>query len=54
MKKAMDNGMKIIACTMSMDLMGIKQEQLIDGVELSGVDAYLGHAEESDVNLFRV
>jgi len=52
MKKAMDNGIKIIACTMSMDVMGIKQEELIDGVELGGVGTYLGDAEESNVNLF--
>jgi NADPH-dependent 2,4-dienoyl-CoA reductase/sulfur reductase-like enzyme/peroxiredoxin family protein/TusA-related sulfurtransferase/rhodanese-related sulfurtransferase len=51
-KKAMANGVKIIACTMSMDVMGIKQEELIDGVELGGVGAYLGDAEESNVNLF--
>ena len=51
-KKAMANGVKIIACTMSMDVMGIKQEELIDGVELGGVGTYLGDAEESDVNLF--
>ena len=52
MKKAMDNGIKIIACTMSMDVMGIKQEELMDGVELGGVGTYLGDAEESNVNLF--
>lgn len=52
MKKAMDNGIKIIACTMSMDVMGIKQDELIDGVELGGVGTYLGDAEESNVNLF--
>ena len=51
-KKAMANGVKIIACTMSMDVMGIKQEELIDGVELGGVGTYLGDAEESNVNLF--
>lgn len=51
-KKAMDAGVKIIACTMSMDVMGIKAEELIDGVELGGVGAYLGDAEESNVNLF--
>ncbi|MCR5078315.1 MAG: FAD-dependent oxidoreductase [Bacilli bacterium] len=52
MKKAMDNGVKIIACSMSMDVMGIKPEELIDGVEIGGVGTYLGDAEESDVNLF--
>jgi peroxiredoxin family protein len=52
MKKALDNGVMIIACSMSMDVMGIKKEELIDGVEIGGVGSYLGDAEESDVNLF--
>ncbi|NYB75863.1 DsrE/DsrF/DrsH-like family protein [Sedimentibacter hydroxybenzoicus DSM 7310] len=51
-KKAMDNGVKMIACTMSMDVMGITEEELIDGVEFAGVGTYLGDAEESNVNLF--
>jgi len=52
MKQAMANGVRMIACTMSMDVMGIKEEELIDGVELAGVATYLGAAEESNVNLF--
>lgn len=52
MQKAMDNGVKLIACTMSMDVMGITEDELIEGVELAGVGAYLGDAEESNVNLF--
>lgn len=52
MKHAMNQGVKLVACTMSMDVMGIKEEELIDGVELAGVGAYLGDAEESNVNLF--
>ena len=52
MKKAMENGVKIIACSMSMDVMGIRPEELIDGVEIGGVGTYLGAAEDSDVNLF--
>ncbi|MCR5490892.1 MAG: DsrE/DsrF/DrsH-like family protein, partial [Bacilli bacterium] len=52
MQKAIDNGVKIIACSMSMDVMGIRPEELIDGVEIGGVGTYLGDAEESDVNLF--
>ncbi|MEE3403559.1 MAG: FAD-dependent oxidoreductase [Acutalibacteraceae bacterium] len=52
MKKAMENGVKIIACSMSMDVMGIHPEELIDGVEIGGVGTNLGDAEESDVNLF--
>ncbi|MEA4954659.1 MAG: FAD-dependent oxidoreductase [Pseudoflavonifractor sp.] len=51
-KKAMKAGVKMVACTMSMDVMGIRKEELIDGVELGGVGAYLGDAEESNVNLF--
>lgn len=51
-QKAIKAGVKIVACTMSMDVMGIKAEELIDGVELGGVGAYLGDAEESNVNLF--
>ncbi len=51
-KKAMNNGVKMIACTMSMDVMGITEEELIDGVEFAGVGTYLGDAEESNVNLF--
>lgn len=51
-KKAMNNGVKMIACTMSMDVMGITKEELIDGIEYAGVGTYLGDAEESNVNLF--
>lgn len=51
-KQAMFNGVKIVACTMSMDIMGITKEEIIDGVEYAGVAAYLGDAEESNVNLF--
>jgi len=51
-KKAVENGVKIIACTMSMDVMGITKEELIDGIEFAGVGTYLGSAEESNVNLF--
>ena len=52
MKKAMDMGVRIIACSMSMDVMGIRKEELIDGVEIGGVGTYLGEAEDSNVNLF--
>lgn len=49
---AIKNGVKMVVCTMSMDLMGIKKEELIDGVEFGGVVSYLDAAEQSDVNLF--
>jgi len=52
MKQAMAQGVRLVACTMSMDVMGITKEELIDGVELAGVASYLGDAELSNVNLF--
>lgn len=52
MKHALDSGIHLVACTMSMDIMGITKEELIDGVELAGVASYLGNAEEANVNLF--
>lgn len=51
-KAAIDNGVNIVACTMSMDVMGITQEELIEGVNLGGVGYYLGEAEGANVNLF--
>lgn len=52
MKTAMANGVRLVACTMSMDIMGITKDELIDGVEVGGVASYLGDAEEGNVNLF--
>lgn len=49
---AMEAGVELIACQMSMDLMGIHKEELIDGVEIGGVATFLGSAENSDTNLF--
>lgn len=49
---AIGNGVEIVACQMSMDVMGLRQEELIDGVKIGGVGYYLGEAEESNVNLF--
>lgn len=51
-QSAMANGVKVLACQMSMDLMGIREEELLDGVELAGVATFLGSAETSDTNLF--
>jgi len=52
MQLAMRSGVKIVACTMSMDVMGLKKEELIDGIEYAGVASYLGDAENANVNLF--
>ncbi|WP_214799371.1 CoA-disulfide reductase [Exiguobacterium sp. s50] len=51
-KSAQEAGVKMVACTMSMDVMGIKEEELIDGIDLGGVAAYLGAAEGGNLNLF--
>jgi len=45
-------GVNLVACNMSMDLMGIRKEELIDGVQIGGVAAMLGAAEESDMSMF--
>lgn len=49
---AIEQGVELVACQMSMDVMGIKQEELLDGVKIGGVGYYLGEAEDSNVNLF--
>lgn len=49
---AQEQGIKLVACTMTMDLLGIKQEELIDGIEYGGVGAYIGDAEKARTNLF--
>jgi NADPH-dependent 2,4-dienoyl-CoA reductase/sulfur reductase-like enzyme/peroxiredoxin family protein/rhodanese-related sulfurtransferase/TusA-related sulfurtransferase len=45
-------GVKLVACTMSMDVMGLKKEELIDGIDLGGVASFLGDADESNMTLF--
>ena len=52
MQAAVKNGVEITACSMSMDVMGIKLEELIDGIRVGGVASFLGNAEESDASLF--
>jgi peroxiredoxin family protein/TusA-related sulfurtransferase len=45
-------GVRMVACNMSMDVMGIKKEELIDGVEIGGVATFLNSAEKSNMTLF--
>jgi NADPH-dependent 2,4-dienoyl-CoA reductase/sulfur reductase-like enzyme/peroxiredoxin family protein/rhodanese-related sulfurtransferase/TusA-related sulfurtransferase len=45
-------GVRMVACQMSMDLMGVHQEELLEGVEIGGVAAYLEAATTSGINLF--
>ena len=49
---AQEQGVKLVACTMTMDLLGLQKEELKDGIEYAGVAAYLADAEEGNVNLF--
>jgi len=49
---ALNMGVKIIACSMSMDLMGIKREELLPQVEVGGVATYLASTEDAGLNLF--
>ena len=51
-QSAQANGVELIACSMSMEVMGISQKELIDGVKLSGVATMLANGEESDMTLF--
>lgn len=51
-ESALAQGVEIVACQMSMDIMGITREELIDNVEIGGVGYYLGKADQSGINLF--
>ncbi|HKL22108.1 MAG TPA: DsrE/DsrF/DrsH-like family protein, partial [Tichowtungia sp.] len=50
--QAQFSGVRLVACTMTMDLMGIKKEELIDGIEEGGVAMYVDHLTQSSANLF--
>ena len=52
MSQAQQSGVKFIACKMSMDVMGIKEEELIDGVEIGGVAKYIAESNNANSNLF--
>ena len=49
---ANEQGVKMIACKMSMDFLGFREDELIDGLDFVGVATYLGEADEANVNLF--
>jgi len=52
MTAAQQNSVRFVACSMSMDIMGIKKEELIDGVEIGGVATYLEKADNAGYNIF--
>ncbi|MRH43438.1 hypothetical protein GH741_12190 [Aquibacillus halophilus] len=49
---AQEQEIKLVACTMTMDLLGLQKEELLNDIEYAGVAAYLGDAEDGNVNLF--
>ncbi len=51
-KSAQDQGVRLVACTMSMDLMGIKKEELLPGIDYGGVGSYVDAADRSRISLF--
>jgi peroxiredoxin family protein/rhodanese-related sulfurtransferase/TusA-related sulfurtransferase len=50
--QALEQGVEFIACQMSMDVMGVKQEELLDECAIGGVATYMERAENANVNLF--
>ncbi len=52
MDLAQELDIKLVACTMSMDALGMAKEELIDGLEYAGVASYLNDAQDAKVNLF--
>jgi peroxiredoxin family protein len=51
-RTAQENGVQLIACQMTMDMMGIRHEELIDGVELGGVATYINETDKASATLF--
>lgn len=52
MAESLKNEANLVACTMSMDVMGVKKEELIDQISFGGVGQYLGEADKANKNLF--
>lgn len=52
LKIAQENGVHLLACQMSMDLMGIKREELLDGIEIAGVATMAAAATDSNTHFF--
>lgn len=50
--QALAQGVEFIACQMSMDMMGICREELLDEVTIGGVATYMERADKANVNLF--
>jgi NADPH-dependent 2,4-dienoyl-CoA reductase/sulfur reductase-like enzyme/peroxiredoxin family protein/rhodanese-related sulfurtransferase/TusA-related sulfurtransferase len=52
MASARDLGVRLIACQMSMDLMGIRAQELVDGVDIGGVATYIAETDKGNATLF--
>lgn len=52
MELAKELDIEIIACAMSMDVLGLKEEELVDGIKYAGVATYLAEADQANLNLF--
>jgi peroxiredoxin family protein len=52
LEMAKENGVRLTACQMSMDVLGVKKEDLIDGLKFAGAGAFLDFAADADVTLF--
>ncbi|GGK08902.1 hypothetical protein GCM10007063_34180 [Lentibacillus kapialis] len=49
---AQEQDVNLLACTMTMDLLGLQKEELLDGIDYGGVAAYVGEAEDGNISLF--
>ncbi len=52
MDMAQAEGVKFVACRMTIDMMGLKPEDFIDGVEIQTAEDYLKHARHCKINMF--
>jgi peroxiredoxin family protein len=52
LEMAKENGVRLIACQMTLDVMGVKKGDLLDGLEFAGAGAFLDYAADADVTLF--
>jgi peroxiredoxin family protein len=50
-KMAQELGVKLVACQMTMDVMGLDKEQFVDGIEVAGAATFLNFAKDADITL---
>jgi peroxiredoxin family protein len=51
LEMAVEGGVRMIACQMTMDVMGVKKEDLIDGIEVGGAATFISYASENAISL---